>query len=233
MRTFLLPMAALAICASSVFVAAEPADSPTPTAMSREPHWAADHAAMLDASLAGLRAGLKLTPDQEKLWPPFETAVRDATKLRMEQMRAMFEHAQKMHDMPPHMMDMDHADHMRDLGDKDLGDKGMDQKDLNHPAPAFSPVDRLDAIAQRMSDRGAALKKVADAAKPLYASLDDSQRRLFSLLGGDMLLSPHGHHGMRMMGPDRDMMRDDGRGMMRHEPFDDQDGYDDDGAGED
>ena len=32
---------------------------------------------MLDARLAGLKAGLRLTPDQEKLWGPFEAAVRD------------------------------------------------------------------------------------------------------------------------------------------------------------
>ena len=65
---------------------------------------------MLDASLAGLKAGLKLTPDQEKLWPPFEAAVRDATKLRMDQMTAMMDRAQKMRDMAPHMPDADHAD---------------------------------------------------------------------------------------------------------------------------
>ena len=61
-----------------------------------------------------------------------------------------------------------------------------------------------------MSSQGAALKKVVDAAKPLYDSLDESQKRLFSMLGGDMLLTPHGHHGMGMMGGD-------GMGMMGHE----------------
>ena len=41
----------------------------------RMQHWAADRETMLDAKLAGMKAGLRLTTDQEKLWPPFESAV--------------------------------------------------------------------------------------------------------------------------------------------------------------
>lgn len=40
-----------------------------------------DHAAFLDARIAALHAGLTLTPDQEKLWPPAEQALRDFSKL--------------------------------------------------------------------------------------------------------------------------------------------------------
>src|SRR4030088_3771362 len=43
-----------------------------------------DRAAFTDARIAGVKAGLKLNPDQEKLWPPVETAVRDFAKLRIE-----------------------------------------------------------------------------------------------------------------------------------------------------
>jgi hypothetical protein len=49
-------------------------------------HWAADHQALLNAKLARLKAGLQLTPDQEKLWGPFEAAVRDAAEMRMRHM---------------------------------------------------------------------------------------------------------------------------------------------------
>src|ERR1700689_3673597 len=42
---------------------------------------------MLDAKLAGMKAALKLTPDQEKLWAPFESAIRDAAKARRDAMR--------------------------------------------------------------------------------------------------------------------------------------------------
>lgn len=44
----------------------------------------ADRLAFTDARIAGLKAGLKLTPDQEKLWPGVEAALRDAAKLRAE-----------------------------------------------------------------------------------------------------------------------------------------------------
>ena len=64
----------------------------------------------------------------------------------------------------------------------------------------ISPVDRLEALAKRMSERGAAMLNVAEAAKPLHASLDNSQKRLFGLLGGDALMMGHGHRGMGMMG---------------------------------
>ncbi|HJZ21063.1 MAG TPA: hypothetical protein VJ226_08900, partial [Bradyrhizobium sp.] len=37
---------------------------------------AEDRAAFADARIAAVHAGLKLTPDQEKLWPPVESAVR-------------------------------------------------------------------------------------------------------------------------------------------------------------
>lgn len=47
-----------------------------------------DRAAMADARIAAVKAGLKLTPDQEKLWPPLETAVRDFTKLRADRANA-------------------------------------------------------------------------------------------------------------------------------------------------
>ena len=213
-RTLLPPLTALAICASSVFAVAAPVEPPAP-AMAMEQHWAADRAAMLDAGLAGLKAGLKLNPDQEKLWPSFEAAIRDAAKLHMDQMMAMMDHAQSMGGMPPHTPDADHADH-----------KDMSQKDISQAAPAVSPVDRLDALAQDMSNRGAALKKVVDADKPLYDSLDESQKRLFSMLGGDMLMAPHGHGmgmmdegGMGMMGSER--MR--GAGPSRDEDEDDED----------
>jgi len=41
---------------------------------------AQDRAAFFDAHIAAVKAGLELTPDQEKLWEPAEQAVRDAAK---------------------------------------------------------------------------------------------------------------------------------------------------------
>lgn len=69
-----------------------PADVPPPPSMSMDmehmmehgpPHprfSPADRAAFFDAHLAGLHAGLALTPDQEKLWPSVEAALRAGAK---------------------------------------------------------------------------------------------------------------------------------------------------------
>jgi zinc resistance-associated protein len=64
------------------------------------------------------------------------------------------------------------------------------------------PIERLNFRADIMTQRGAALKKLADAAAPLYKSLDDAQKNRFVLLArldehhGDGERGPHGHRGM-------------------------------------
>src|SRR5258708_12998830 len=47
-----------------------------------------DRAAFTDARIAAVHAGLKLNADQEKLWPPVETAVRDFAKQRIDRANA-------------------------------------------------------------------------------------------------------------------------------------------------
>src|SRR3954468_8799654 len=47
-----------------------------------------DRAAFADARIAAVHAGLRLTPDQEKLWPPVETAVKEFAKLRIDRANA-------------------------------------------------------------------------------------------------------------------------------------------------
>jgi hypothetical protein len=197
MRRSLLPFAALA--ALTFAPAAQAAsDQSSEPAMERMQHWAADHEALLDAKLAGFKAGLKLTSDQDKFWPPFETAVRDAAKLHMEQMKSMMERMQKMRDMMQGMK------------------KSEGMKEMAAPGEAASPIDRLEAMGQRMSARGAAIQKIADAAKPLYASLDDTQKRIFVLLGRDLFMMGRRHHGMEMMHGHMGMMG--GMGMMGRTP---------------
>src|SRR5690349_14668670 len=49
---------------------------------------ASDVSAFSDARIAALKAGLQLTPDQAKNWPPFEQAVRDLVQLRIERLQA-------------------------------------------------------------------------------------------------------------------------------------------------
>src|SRR5580692_7988999 len=144
-----------------------------------------DRAAFADARIAAVHAGLKLNADQEKLWPPVETAVRDFAKLRIDRANA------RMNAKP-----------------------GEDaQKD-----PVKDPVRRLRERADNMITSAAALKKIADAADPLYKTLDDGQKRRLAILthrggrfGGEGGWRHHGfEHGMMGGDRDRDGGRDDG-----------------------
>ena len=54
-----------------------------------------DRAAFADARIAAVHAGLKLNPDQEKLWPPVEAAVKDFAKLRIDRANARMEERRK------------------------------------------------------------------------------------------------------------------------------------------
>ena len=121
--------------------------------------WSADDMrAFADARIAALHAGLELRPDQEKNWPPFEQAVRAATKDRIDRMQA-----------------------------RQAAGDGQQQ-------PVTDPVERLRRAADAMSRRGAVLKQTADAAAPLYQSLDDAQKNRFRIL------ARFGHHHRHHMG---------------------------------
>jgi LTXXQ motif family protein len=139
-----------------------------------------DRAAFADARIAAVHAGLKLTADQEKLWPPVETAVREFAKLRIDRANARM-------NVP------------RD-GDAQKTD---------------DPVSRLRERADTMAASAAAMKKIADAADPLYKTLDDGQKRRLAVLTG------MGHRfegGWRHRYYERGMDRDDGgrdRGLDR------------------
>ncbi len=61
------------------------------------------------------------------------------------------------------------------------------------------PIERMSLRADVLAQRGAALKKLADAAGPLYKSLDDAQKHRFTLLarlGGERFghWRGRGHH---------------------------------------
>jgi hypothetical protein len=132
-----------------------------------------DRAAFADARIAAVHAGLKLTPDQEKLWPPVETAVREFAKLRIDRANAR----------------------MKAENDQ------QDQQKVD------DPVARLRDRADRMAASAAAMKKIADAADPLYKTLDDGQKRRLALLthhGGRF-----GAEGWRHRWLERGMDRDD------------------------
>jgi hypothetical protein len=98
-------------------------------------------AVLQDARLEGMKAALKLTPDQEKYWTPFETAVRDSFALR-----------------------------------------GQIMGSTDQAITKDNPVQLLDKLSDDASQGAAQTKKVADAARPLYDSLNPSQKRTFGPL---------------------------------------------------
>jgi hypothetical protein len=156
-----------------------------------------DRAALVDARIAAVHAGLKLNADQEKLWPPIEAAVRDFAKLRIDRANA------RMNAGP---------------GDADR---------------AEDPIARLRQRAEDMGASSAALKKIADAADPLYKTLDEGQKRRLAVLtrhrgpfgGGED--GPRHRHFMERM----DRMMDRGMDHFHHDRFDRDGGPDRDREG--
>jgi hypothetical protein len=130
--------------------------------------WAEDAQAFMDARIAALHAGLKLSADQEKLWPPVEEAIRSAARL--------------------------HVSHMQSMRDR-----------------SDDPIAMLRGAAERMAQGSETVRKLADAAAPLYATLDDGQKRRLQILTRHM--GPRGMMGRG--GMMRDWFDPDGRGERR------------------
>lgn len=111
-----------------------------------------DAAAFTDARIAALHAGLKLTADQEKLWPSVEDAIRGLAKQRQEARQAR----------------------------RDRFAALREQTERNVP-------DMLRFVADRQTASANALRKLADASAPLYASLDENQKRRMTVLARGLM----------------------------------------------
>jgi hypothetical protein len=147
----------------------------------RRPISAEDRAAFLDARIAAVKAGLKLSAEQEKLWGPVETTVRELGKKWGDRFAARRDEWQKRREA------MQEA-----------------RKDGKEP-PAVDHVDRLRKRADSLAERSADMKRFADAAQPLYATLDEGQkRRLQTLIQSRRAGMMHRwHHRDRDDGPRR------------------------------
>jgi hypothetical protein len=188
-KVLLAGVAALAIAGTSVVYAQH-----RPWFQERMRTSPEDRAAFADARIAAVHAGLKLTADQEKLWPPLEAAVRDFVKLRIDRANA------RMNARPDDTKDAQNED---------------------------DPVARLRQRADNMTVSGAALKKIADAADPLYKTLDDGQKRRLKVLT---------HMDRRFEGGGwrhREFERGMDRGMDRERGYDRDGGDRDSGSGRD
>ncbi len=122
-----------------------------------------DMSAFADARIAGMKAGLRLTPDQEKNWPAFETAYRGLAKLRMDRVAAAREARAQQRQRS-------------EQGNAPNGEQNRGPDRTGHM------VERMQRNANAMATRANAFKQFADAAAPLYQSLDDGQKRRFGVL---------------------------------------------------
>lgn len=141
---------------------------PVPAARSDWRPTAIDRAAFLDARIAGLKAGLKLSPEQEKLWPPVEAALRETAAKREARIDAF----------------------------------RREREQQQHPVDA---IERMRRRAEMLTETGVDLKKIADAAAPLYAALDDAQKHRM-----DVLIQRRAHRHFRMAARENWLLRSHG-----------------------
>ena len=149
--------ALLALPSLSSSVLAEPPEAFDDAGAHHQKFSPEDFAAFTDARIAALKAGLKLTPAQEKNWPPLETALREQAKARAARIAEWREKSKE-------------------------------------PREHRSVIEGLQQGAKRLAARSAKLEKLADAAKPLYDSLDYAQKGRFRVLL-HIAAGKHWHHG--------------------------------------
>lgn len=180
-------IAAFAFAAATSLAAlpalAQPAgDAPARPAFTQE-----DRAALVDARIAGIKAGLKLTAEQEALFGPVEEAIREMSANRAERWEEMRERRDAMRGMS--------REERRAA--RDERQAGMQGRDF---------MERLDRGAERATERSAQMQGFAEAMRPFWASLDENQQRLLpTLIRPQMAMTVGrgegrgrgGDHGMR------------------------------------
>jgi hypothetical protein len=124
-----------------------------------------------DGRIAMVKAALQLTPDQEKLWAPVESQVRDTFKSH----EARIEAWQKKREER-----------------KAEGDKGGEHNRADLAA-------RFEKMSQRMSERAERMKAFSTSFSPFYASLSDEQKEVLRPLMRE-LRPGFGHPGHRFAG---------------------------------
>jgi LTXXQ motif family protein len=140
--------------AMALFVSASPlAYAQTPSAAKPEQLNVADRNTLTDLRIDLVKAALQLTPDQQKLWPAVESAIRARAEDRKARLAKIAETVGKRADENP-------VDVLR-----------------NRDPIAFLQR-RSEALAQRSAD----LDKLAEAWQPLYKTLSPEQRQRMAAL---------------------------------------------------
>ena len=136
MRKFLLASVAIAGLAGSTFdpnAFAAPGDQPPAPNPALMEQLQERQAVVLDAHLAAMKAGLKLTDEQAKNWPAFESSIRDAEKARADRLRQAED---RMSSRRAPLADRTHDDDVRassEDGGATQGGRGCRQASLRQP----------------------------------------------------------------------------------------------------
>ena len=139
---------------TALFLAASPvALAQTRSAVPLEERQGVDQNTLMDMRIDLTKAALELTPEQEKLWPPVEAAIRN----RGEDRRARIA---KVRETVGRRADQNSVDVLK-----------------NRDPIAFLQR-RSEALAQRSAD----LDKLAEAWEPLYKTLSPEQRQHMAAL---------------------------------------------------
>jgi hypothetical protein len=107
---------------------------------------------LTDARITLVKAALQLTPEQEKHWPAIEAAIRARAKDRQTRIEG----------------------DVRTIGER-----------RENPIDAIrdrNPVEFMQRRAEALDQRGADLKKLADAWQPLYQTLSPEQKKRMGFL---------------------------------------------------
>lgn len=153
-KRFVATMTLPAITAGALFITACPlAYAQAPTTAAPQAPGAVDADNLTDVRISIVKAALQLTPDQEKLWPAVEDAIRTRANNRQTRIANAAARVNELRDRSPVEL----------LRDRD---------------PINFMHRRADGLAQRAAD----LKRLADAWQPFYATLNQDQKRRMAFL---------------------------------------------------
>ncbi len=125
-----------------------------------------------DARIADLKAKLRLSAEQAKHWPGLESALRDiATK------RAKALADNRSTPQTGRSSSESSSAATRPVADEDADVAARKERDARSN-PRQDDITAMQSEADALATRSANLRQISDAAKPLYDSLDDHQRRL-------------------------------------------------------